>query len=180
MVKNAPTIGLLSGHQESAKRFHDLLSSETLILDLTPQTRPAVIANAFKNVLALMGGILRGEGALQNTLNSFLGLGFSEMCHFGAHWNIGTHAFTHPAILGDFMLTTQSLDSRNTKMGIAIGSEKELSENLLAEGLDTLEGLLTRAQKESLNVPFCTAIQERLLNQKTLTSQLSSLAQQFR
>ena len=132
-----------------AAALQNALSGQSLTLHCQNNIRAPMIANAFKNVLALMSGILRGESAAQNTLNSFLALGFAEMCRFGAHWGLTSKDFLAPALLGDFMLTTQSSDSRHTKAGIAIGSGKTPSTDMLAEGVDTLSGILKRAECEA-------------------------------
>ena len=175
VMRNAPTLGLLAGPQDSTQLFKKVLEGPKLVLHCQEDVRAPMIANAFKNVLAFMGGILRGEGAAQNTLNSFLAFGFNEMCRFGAHWSRPPEAFTQPALLGDFMLTTQSLDSRNTKAGIAIGKGQSLSPDMLAEGIDTLSGLLTRADKEGLRLPLCQATKKRLSHKAPLKEHLHNL-----
>lgn len=175
VMRNAPTLGLLAGPQDSTQLFKKVFEGPKLVIHCQEDVRAPMIANAFKNVFAFMGGILRGEGAAQNTLNSFLALGFNEMCRFGAHWKRPPEAFMQPALLGDFMLTTQSLDSRNTKAGITIGSGLSLAPGMLAEGIDTLSGLLTRADKEGLQLPLCHATKRRLSHKAPLKEQLRNL-----
>ena len=175
LEKNHPTLGLLGGSKDVTNLFKKILQGPDFFLETQEEIRSIMIANAFKNVLALLGGILRSEGAGENTLNSFLALGFQEMCRFGAHWGIKNDLFCHPALLGDFMLTTQSLKSRNTQMGLLIGQNKTPETQILAEGLYTLNGLLKRASKELIPLPLCKQIKIRLTDTRHLKDQLSLL-----
>ncbi len=180
---NSPTLGVISGSPEATTLFQQRLASPTFLLSTHPNMRAAMIANAFKNVLALLGGVIRGEGGCQNTLNSFLALGFQEMRLFAHHERVPDQNLLHPALLGDFMLTTQSLDSRNTKMGMAIGRGDAHDTPLLSEGMTTLKGLLARAPKTSVRLPVCQALHTRIYvasqsaeRTRPLCSQLSALA----
>ncbi|WP_031934311.1 NAD(P)H-dependent glycerol-3-phosphate dehydrogenase [Candidatus Hepatobacter penaei] len=162
LQNNGPTLGVISGSPEATTLFQQRLTSPTFLLSTHTNMRAAMLANAFKNVLALLGGVIRGEGGCQNTLNSFLGLGFQEMRLFAHHEDVADQDLLHPALLGDFMLTTQSLDSRNTKMGMAIGRGDRHNTSFLSEGMTTLTGLLVRAQKTSVRLPVCQALHTRI------------------
>lgn len=162
-IPGNPTIGLIGGQEERvAQLFSSVLAGPDMQIATTADSRGVMLANAFKNVMALLGGVLRGEKASQNTLNAFLAQGFQEILVLSKALGVQRETCLHAALLGDFLLTTGSTASRNTQAGIMIGQGKVLDENMLAEGVFTLEGLLKRAKNEEISLPLCEGLYQRI------------------
>lgn len=182
--KNSPALALLGGAREATNVFHKALGGNILMTQSSPDALAVAIAGAFKNVMAVLGGCLKGQGATQNTIASILELGLLEYETFGMALGADLKTLQHPALLADYRLTTGSADSRNTKAGIAFGQyfiqdktpttmspPKPRPRASLVEGLATLPALLKRAQTEDIALPLCEALQTSLENSQPIDAQ---------
>jgi glycerol-3-phosphate dehydrogenase (NAD(P)+) len=71
--------------------------------------------------------------------------------------------------IGDMMLTANSLQSRNTSLGFALGEGRKLEEILagrkeVTEGAFSAQAVVTLAQRLGVDMPISFAV-DRLLNQ---------------
>lgn len=91
------------------------------------------IGGACKNVLAIAAGIADGLGFGANTRAALITRGLAEMMRLGTELGGQAETFMGLAGLGDLVLTCTDDQSRNRRVGLALGRG-----NNLAEAIDTI------------------------------------------
>lgn len=119
----------------------------------------AELAGAFKNIIAIGSGILRGVGLGKNMQAMLINRGLIEMIYFGKAMGATPKAFLGTAGMGDLVATATSKNSRNFTFGYRLGSgetktEIENSMPELAEGVRTLYIAHQLANYYKLRVPI--------------------------
>ncbi|MGB1229990.1 MAG: NAD(P)H-dependent glycerol-3-phosphate dehydrogenase [Holosporaceae bacterium] len=165
---SAPTIGLIAGEAAS---FVGHLAHKDFLLKTTQNITGVAFAGAFKNVMALCAGVMRGENVPQNTQSALLAKGFLLMQQMSVLWGAQQETCLEPALLADYILTTGSNASRNTRAGMLLGQGQPfdgLKDQPLAEGVLTLKALQTQLQQKACGVPFVDALAQRVFKAKPL------------
>jgi glycerol-3-phosphate dehydrogenase (NAD(P)+) len=122
------------------------------------------IAGAIKNVLAIACGIVRGRGFGNNATAALITRGLAEMRRLGLALGGKGDTFLGLSGVGDATLTCSSEQSRNTRLGIALGREganiaKILKDSSsLAEGVPTVAAILKLSESLSIPMPLCEAV----------------------
>ncbi len=170
-LKPSPTIGVLGGARFATSFFQQTLSSEKFILEITENITAVALAAAFKNVMAVCSGLMRGEGVLQNTQSAILAKGIALMDELTVLFGGTCSASQFPALLGDYMLTTHSQDSRNTSAGVLLGEGRTLNDLAtapLAEGTWAMRALQKTLLNRKKRVVFIDALCARIFEQKSM------------
>jgi len=155
---HSPAVALIAGAPKLTERFTQVLATDTFALSTTTDVTGTAVAGALKNCFAVLSGILQAQQAPQNTLFSYLAVGLQEITKLARSLGAQPETTGLPPLIADYMLTTFSRDSRNTKAGLAIGHNQRLDGQPLAEGLATLKGALQRAEKEKIALPLLKAV----------------------
>ncbi len=121
------------------------------------------LGGAVKNVLAIAVGIVVGRGLGDSARAGLVARGLAELTRFGLALGARRETFAGLSGLGDLVLTANSLKSRNTQVGIALGSMGAASPTLeknvpLAEGIHTAPAVLARASEVGVEMPICRAV----------------------
>lgn len=125
------------------------------------------IAGAYKNVIAIAGGICDGLELGNNAKASLLARGLVEMCRFGLAFGAKESTFLGLSGAGDLFLTASSSLSRNYRVGYALAKNKPLN-HILDELKETVEGILTTqaiikiATKHKIYTPIAKQVYEIL------------------
>ncbi len=128
------------------------------------------VAGAVKNVLAIACGIVRGRGFGNNATAALITRGLAEMRRLGLALGGKSDTFLGLSGVGDVTLTCSSEQSRNMRLGIALGKEganvpKILKDSpSLAEGVPTVAAVLKLSQTLSIPMPLCDAVYAILYN----------------
>ncbi len=130
------------------------------------------VAGAFKNVLAIACGIVRGKQLGENAIAALITRGLAEMQRLGIALGGKSETFLGLAAVGDVMLTCSSEQSRNTRLGIALGQGKDLesilkSQNSVTEGVYTAASLSILAKKIKIPMPISQAVYSVLYESKS-------------
>ncbi|MEM1009934.1 MAG: NAD(P)H-dependent glycerol-3-phosphate dehydrogenase, partial [Myxococcota bacterium] len=117
------------------------------------------LAGALKNVMAIAAGIIHGIGYGANTRSFLISRGLSELTRVGQLFNIQPQTVSGLAGVGDLVVTCNSEQSRNFRMGIALarGSSVEQAQDQMqqvVEGIRTTQSAyeLTRTLPESFPI----------------------------
>ena len=97
--------------------------------------------SVYKNVMALASGMVSELYGNASTQSSFIAMAWLEVLTLGKLWKINLGDSPIAAILGDFILTTTSVNSRNYRFGQELASRgpKAIdSSTTTVEGLNTL------------------------------------------
>lgn len=121
------------------------------------------LAGALKNVLAIATGISDGLGFGANARAALITRGLSELTRLGCALGGRAATFQGLAGLGDLVLTCTDDQSRNRRVGLALGAGQTLDATLaglgqVAEGVHTARSAVALAARAGVEVPICTAV----------------------
>lgn len=127
----------------------------------------AEIAGAYKNVIAIAGGICEGLGLGKNASASLISRGLVEMQRFGKVYGATDDTFLGLSGVGDLVLTATSTMSRNFRVGLGLAdgkSKEQIVEELgeVAEGVGTTYALYEIAKQKNLYLPIAKEVYEML------------------
>ena len=126
------------------------------------------IGGVMKNVVAIASGVLAGRKLGENARATMVTVGLAEAVRLGLARGARRETFDGLAGIGDMMLTANSLQSRNTSLGFALGEGRKLEEVLagrkeVTEGAFSAEAVVTLAQRLGVQMPVSLAV-DALLN----------------
>lgn len=129
----------------------------------------AELAGAFKNMIAIGSGILRGVGLGKNMQAMLITRGLTEMIYLGKAMGATPRAFLGTAGIGDLVATATSKNSRNFTFGFRLGqgetrAEIEATMPELAEGVRTLYIARQLAAYYKLRIPVTKMLFEVVFN----------------
>lgn len=168
---------------------HDLDLARTLAAELArPAFRPYAsddvigceIGGAVKNVLAIACGAVIGAGLGESARAAIIARGFAEMARFGTARGARPETLAGLSGLGDLVLTCGSAQSRNMRLGMALGEGKTAVEALaglptVAEGAATAPVLVRAARKLGVSMPIADAVADLLAGQVTFADVVARL-----
>ncbi len=135
----------------------------------------AEVAGAYKNVIAIAGGVCDGLELGNNARAALISRGLVEMTRFGEHFGAKNETFLSLGGAGDLFLTASSQLSRNYRVGLGLSKGKKLDEILeelgeVAEGIPTTEALFSLAKKEDIYLPIANEVYNMLQGKNPLKS----------
>jgi len=151
----------------AAGRFRPYLSSDTTGVE---------IGGAIKNVLAIACGVVAGRGLGDNARAALITRGLAEMTRFGVARGARAETFAGLSGLGDLVLTCNAAQSRNYRLGLALGRGESLGTALRAAERSVVEGVATAAAVAELagrlgvEMPVCEAV-DAVLHRAAAVSQ---------
>ena len=162
---NLPTaVTIASESEDTAKFVASSLRHTRFRCYVSDDPIGVQVAGAIKNVLAIACGIVRGRGFGNNATAALITRGLAEMRRLGLALGGKSDTFLGLSGVGDATLTCSSEQSRNTRLGVALGRDgtnaarilKESSS--LAEGVPTVAAILKLSEALSIPMPLCEAV----------------------
>jgi glycerol-3-phosphate dehydrogenase (NAD(P)+) len=125
------------------------------------------VGGAVKNVLAIAAGIADGLGFGANTRAALITRGLAEMMRLGETLGGHRETFMGLAGLGDLVLTCTDNQSRNRRLGLALGGGEKMEDALaqidqVVEGVQTAREVFELAQREAVDMPITEQVYEVL------------------
>jgi len=119
----------------------------------------AEVGGAYKNVIAIAGGVCDGLALGENARAAMISRGLVEMARFGEYFGARKETFLSLGGAGDLFLTAGSRLSRNYRVGLGLAAGHSLERILedlgeVAEGVGTAEALYGIAEREGLYLPI--------------------------
>lgn len=121
------------------------------------------VGGVVKNVIAIATGVADGLEMGTNTRSAIITRGLNEIIRFGIALGGQLNTFIGLSGLGDLILTCSDNQSRNHRLGLAIGkglsveqAEKEIGQ--VVEGKRNAELVLALAKKHQINMPICEIV----------------------
>jgi len=135
----------------------------------------AEVAGAYKNVIAIAGGVCDGLELGNNARAALISRGLVEMTRFGEHFGARTETFLSLGGAGDLFLTASSQLSRNYRVGLGLSQGRSIEDILeelgeVAEGIPTTTALFNIAQKENIYLPIANEVYKMLNGKDPLNS----------
>ncbi|MCO4846112.1 MAG: NAD(P)H-dependent glycerol-3-phosphate dehydrogenase [Sulfurovum sp.] len=123
----------------------------------------AEISGAYKNVIAIAGGVCDGLGLGNNARAALISRGLVEMTRFGEAFGAKTETFLSLGGAGDLFLTASSTLSRNYRVGLGIAKGKSMDEILeelgeVAEGVPTAKAIYKIATDKEIYLPIASEV----------------------
>ena len=118
------------------------------------------VGGAVKNVIAIGSGIADGMGFGANTRVALITRGLAEMMRLGVRLGAVRETFMGLAGLGDLVLTCTDDQSRNRRLGLALGrgqslKDAERSIDQVVEGVRAAGAVRNVAGRLAVDMPIC-------------------------
>ncbi len=123
----------------------------------------AEVSGAYKNVIAIAGGVCDGLGLGNNARAALISRGLVEMTRFGEAFGAKTETFLSLGGAGDLFLTASSTLSRNYRVGLGLAEGKDMDKILselgeVAEGVPTAKALHKIAKEKEIYLPIAEEV----------------------
>ena len=123
----------------------------------------AEVSGAYKNVIAIAGGVCDGLGLGNNARAALISRGLVEMTRFGEAFGAKTETFLSLGGAGDLFLTASSTMSRNFRVGLGLAKGQNMDEILeelgeVAEGVPTAKALHKIAIDKEIYLPIAAEV----------------------
>jgi glycerol-3-phosphate dehydrogenase (NAD(P)+) len=140
------------------------------------------VGGAVKNVLAIACGIVTGRGLGESARAALIARAFAELTRFGTALGARRETLTGLSGLGDLVLTCSSRQSRNFRLGLALGEGQTLQTATaglhgVGEGAYTAAAVVEIAAKNSIEVPVSSAVLDILEDRLSIAEAIDSLMQ---
>ncbi len=127
------------------------------------------LGGAVKNVLAIAAGIADGLGFGANTRAALITRGLAEMMRLGEALDGRQETFMGLTGVGDLILTCTDDQSRNRRLGLALGQGDDLDTAIsnigqAVEGVHTAREVACLAQKHGIEMPIVEQV-DKVLNE---------------
>ena len=138
------------------------------------------LSGAAKNVMAIGAGIVDGLGFGANSRAALITRGLAEITKLGLILGAKEHTFMGLAGVGDLLLTCTDDQSRNRRMGLALGKGLSIKDaqteiGQVVEGVTNTPYLLKLAEKHQVDMPLTSALQSVLNGELTARQALARL-----
>ena len=174
VARGLPTAVTLAARTEAeAAALADRIARPMLRPYASDDVTGAEIGGAVKNVLAIACGVVIGAGLGENARAAIIARGFAEMTRFGMARGAQAETLAGLSGLGDLVLTCGSTQSRNMRLGMALGegqtAEQALAGKLsVAEGAATAPVLVEAAAAAGVDMPISAAVADLLAGRATV------------
>jgi len=163
VMKSLPTALMISSTNEAlAQTYADALPSYIKGY-VSDDVVGAEVSGAYKNVIAIAGGVCDGFELGNNARAALISRGLVEMTRFGEAFGAKTETFLSLGGAGDLFLTASSTLSRNFRVGLGLAKGKSMDEILeelgeVAEGVPTAKALYKLAKDKDIYLPIAQEV----------------------
>jgi glycerol-3-phosphate dehydrogenase (NAD(P)+) len=175
VAKGLPTAVTLAASTEAeAAALAERIARPTFRPYASDDIVGAEIGGAVKNVLAIACGVVIGAGLGENARAAIIARGFAEMTRFGTARGARAETLAGLSGLGDLVLTCGSTQSRNMRLGMALGEGRSAAEALagklsVAEGAATAPVLVEAAAAIGVEMPISAAVADLLAGRASVS-----------
>jgi glycerol-3-phosphate dehydrogenase (NAD(P)+) len=160
VAADLPTAITIAANQaDFARELADILHGGRFRTYTSSDVIGVEVGGAVKNVLAIAAGIADGLGFGANTRAALITRGLSEIIRLGVILGGKTDTFMGLAGLGDLLLTCTDNQSRNRRLGLALGLGKNREDAVAeigqeVEGVSAAKQTYRLAQKYGIEMPI--------------------------
>jgi len=183
VANGLPTaVTIASNNSDYVSQLAGLFHNETFRPYISSDVVGLEIGGSVKNVLAIAAGIADGLGYGANTRAALITRGIAEMTRLALKLGAKSETIMGLSGIGDLLLTCTDNQSRNRRMGLAIGSGKtvELAQkeiNQVVEGIQTAKEIYSLAKKHQVKMPIVEQVYNVLYNQMSAKQAVVNLLQ---
>lgn len=159
IARGLPTaLALACAEDTVGQALQAQLSTPTLRLYRSTDVIGAELGGALKNVIAIGCGAVMGAGLGHSARAALMTRGFAEMQRVARAMGADNDTLMGLSGLGDLTLTCTSDQSRNYRLGLALGAGTEFDAGITVEGAATARALRAVARQHGLDLPLCATI----------------------
>ena len=166
VAKDLPTtIVSASSDISAAEKVQNAFSNSFFRVYTNTDVAGVELCGAVKNVIALAAGISTGLGYGDNAKAALITRGITELARLGVALGCEKETFYGLAGMGDLIVTSTSVHSRNNQAGVLIGKGYSADDaareiGMVVEGLYALSATIGLANKYGVEMPIVFAIDE--------------------
>ncbi len=140
----------------------------------------AEVAGAYKNVIAIAGGVCDGLKLGHNARAALIARGLVEMTRFGVSFGAREATFLSLGGAGDLFLTASSSLSRNYRVGLGLAAGRPIAQIVaelgeVAEGIPTTRALYGIARRAAIYLPIAREVYAMIAEGKDPRSSVRDL-----
>jgi glycerol-3-phosphate dehydrogenase (NAD(P)+) len=140
-----------------------LIGSPRFRTYLTDDVTGVSLGGVLKNVIAIACGVAIGKKLGDSTRATLFARGLAEMMRLGIAMGARQETFMGLAGAGDLSLSCNSVGSRNTSLGVALGEGRSVHDVLreritVQEGVHSAESVAALARRRDVDMPIATAV----------------------
>lgn len=168
VAEGLPTaVTVASGDSAYAERWAACLHNNHFRAYTSGDITGVELGGAIKNVLAIATGTADGLGFGANTRAALITRGLAEMMRLGIALGGARETFMGLAGLGDLILTSTDDQSRNRRLGLALGRGATLEQarhtiDQVIEGIQTAREIRGLAHKYGIDMPITEQVYQVL------------------
>lgn len=176
IARGLPTaLTLACTEPDVAAQLQAALSTPTLRLYRTTDVIGAELGGALKNVIAIGCGAVMGAGLGDSARAALMTRGFAEMQRIAAVMGADAETLMGLSGLGDLTLTCTSDQSRNYRLGLALGAGTDFDAAITVEGAATARALRKLAADLDVDLPVCMAVADLVDHQVDINGAIDRL-----
>ena len=176
IARGLPTaLTLACADDMAGQALQNALTTRNLRIYRTTDTVGAELGGALKNVIAIACGAAIGAGLGESARAALMTRGYAEMQRLAAHLKADPKTLSGLSGFGDLTLTCTSTQSRNYRLGAALGEGQSFDPTVTVEGAATAQAVNDLAQKEGLDMPITAAVAGLLANRLDVATAMQSL-----
>jgi len=171
---------LALGDEPTARELQALFMTPRFRVYTNPDVVGAETAGAAKNVMAIAAGMASGMGFGDNTRATLITRALAEITRLGVAMGGDPRTFSGLAGVGDLIATCSSVESRNHRVGRALGEGRSLEEvvaemRMVAEGVKSTAGILALAERHGVDMPIARQVGRVLYEGASVREALEAL-----
>lgn len=176
IARGLPTaLTLACANDASGEALQWALTTETIRIYRTSDTRGAEIGGALKNVMAIACGAAIGAGLGNSARAALMTRGYAEMVRMAAAQGGQAETLAGLSGFGDLALTCTSEQSRNFRLGLAIGRDQPFDGSITVEGAATARAVAAKSRETGVDMPITRAVVALLDKKQTLREVMADL-----
>jgi glycerol-3-phosphate dehydrogenase (NAD(P)+) len=181
VAQGLPTaVTVASDDADTAEHFAACLHGQAFRAYTANDMVGVELGGACKNVLAIAAGIADGLGYGANTRAALITRGLAELMRLGVHLGGQPETFMGLAGLGDLVLTCTDDQSRNRRVGLALGQGTKLEEAIATigqavEGVKSAPEVYALAREQGVEMPITEQVYRVLYEEKNPRDAVTAL-----
>lgn len=158
-----------AGDMETAEIICAAFSSPNMRMYPSDDLLGVELCGAFKNIIAIAAGVIRGLGCGDNALAALIIRGMAEVKRLGEALGCRPETFEGLAGVGDLIVTCSSFHSRNMNMGLLLGQGVPPEEavqkiGMAVEGIHALDAAMELLDIHGVRMPITQAVNDVIHN----------------
>ena len=159
IARGLPTALTLACEDETlGKSLQQSLSTANIRLYRTTDTIGAELGGALKNVIAIACGAVIGAGLGDSARAALMTRGYAEMQRMALALGARAETLAGLSGFGDLALTCTSGQSRNYRLGLALGRGEAFDPGVTVEGAATARAVVARVRAMGLDMPISQSV----------------------